>query len=429
MTSARETEPTRRTLLRSLGRGDDVLARAQSRAGALAQLAHPAVLTASSVHAGADGEVVVAVPRIDAIDLAELASRRRPLALEECVWLGAKIGEALEAMHGSGLVHGDVAPANVLLTGDGVMLVDTMSAMLEHESGTPGFRAPERREGATAPGDIYALGMLLRWCATEDASTRIEAWTAPMLVRDPSRRPPAQVAVRALRRCGPAGPVALPVSEDVVASTRARVREQTERIAQGRPWRVRRWVLRGAAGVVVAACAVGIVVAVPRAVDAALPDPTAGSTSVATDGRSERPVSVSARGERTESASVSGERPDAVGTALSMTQARFEALATGDPAALREISAEGAVADQLSDLAHQLEARALRFEGLELTALEATVVEATDTHATASVDYEVSDHRVVDRGTAVEREGYAQSVTMELRWEDGWVLSSVSERG
>src|SRR5262245_62093872 len=79
-------------------------------------------------------------------------------------WL-APVAEALTHLHASDppVVHGDVKPANVLLTPGGrVVLVDfglSSTRGLRPRGGTPGFRAPEVAAGAlpTRAADVYGL--------------------------------------------------------------------------------------------------------------------------------------------------------------------------------------------------------------------------------------------------------------------------------
>ncbi|MHB8696347.1 MAG: protein kinase domain-containing protein, partial [Solirubrobacteraceae bacterium] len=66
--------------------------------------------------------------------------------------------------HDPPIIHGDVKPANLILTRGGrVKLVDfglsSTPGMLARRSGTPGFRAPEIAAGAAASraSDVYAL--------------------------------------------------------------------------------------------------------------------------------------------------------------------------------------------------------------------------------------------------------------------------------
>ena len=71
-------------------------------------------------------------------------------------------------MHARGLVHHDVKPANVMLTGDGAKLVDFgVSAIAGDDTdqllGTPAYLAPERLRGIppSPATDVYALGVVL----------------------------------------------------------------------------------------------------------------------------------------------------------------------------------------------------------------------------------------------------------------------------
>lgn len=86
----------------------------------------------------------------------------------------AQIAEAMAQAHGSGLVHGDLKPSNLIIEADGrVRILDfglarqidplaTQSTSVEENHGTIAYMAPERLSGQ-APSvhtDIYALGVL-----------------------------------------------------------------------------------------------------------------------------------------------------------------------------------------------------------------------------------------------------------------------------
>src|SRR6185312_10275298 len=86
--------------------------------------------------------------------------------------LCAEVASALATAHARGVVHRDVTPANVMLTGSGAKVVDFgISALIGQRDaapdgsllGTPAYLAPERLTGGqvSPAADVYALGLLL----------------------------------------------------------------------------------------------------------------------------------------------------------------------------------------------------------------------------------------------------------------------------
>jgi serine/threonine protein kinase len=92
-----------------------------------------------------------------------------------CAW-AAHAAEALEAAHARGVIHGDVKPANILITADGrVKLMDFgMARVAKRDTGdspllgTPAYWCPEQIMGRPqdARSDIFSLGAVLYEMAT-----------------------------------------------------------------------------------------------------------------------------------------------------------------------------------------------------------------------------------------------------------------------
>ena len=111
-----------------------------------------------------------------------LAGQAKPLAVADLIGLGLGLSRAVAGMHRRGVMHRDITPANVVLSGDGApCLVDfaLASSLAEirpeftHHSeivGTLAYLAPEATGRTGQPvdqrADLYALGATLYELAT-----------------------------------------------------------------------------------------------------------------------------------------------------------------------------------------------------------------------------------------------------------------------
>jgi hypothetical protein len=138
----------------------------------LALVRHPNVVVVhgAGIHGGRVG---LWTDLVEGETLEERLEREGRLSATETVAIGLDLCRALAAIHGAGLVHGDLKASNVLRERGGrIVIADFGSASAhgpgERESlvprtGTPAALAPEVLAGAapSAASDIYAVGTLL----------------------------------------------------------------------------------------------------------------------------------------------------------------------------------------------------------------------------------------------------------------------------
>ena len=141
-----------------------------------ASIEHPNVVPIYA--AGEEGGVpFIAMRYVAGADLARRLAREGRLEPAVAVELIAQVGAGLDAIHAAGLVHRDVKPANVLLSGaedaEHAYITDfgvarnvaTESGLTQTGRfvGTLDYVAPEQISGAAvdARADVYALGCLL----------------------------------------------------------------------------------------------------------------------------------------------------------------------------------------------------------------------------------------------------------------------------
>src|SRR4051794_33280524 len=114
--------------------------------------------------------------------------------------LARELLDALAHIHGAGILHRDVKPANVLVGPDGSpRLTDfgiarsddnTALTLTGQVMGTLRYIAPEVAEGlpATARSDLYSLGVLLSEVAGPDAPAPLGGLLLRMTAPDPAQR-------------------------------------------------------------------------------------------------------------------------------------------------------------------------------------------------------------------------------------------------
>jgi eukaryotic-like serine/threonine-protein kinase len=215
--------------------------RLRREARAAGRLAHPGIARVLDLGEDGAGRPYLVMELLHGESLAARLARAGPLAPAEAVRVVAAAADALEVAHRAGIVHRDVKPGNVFVTGGGdVKLLDFGIASAANEAaltggdllGTAAYLAPERVLGhdATPAADVYALGVLLYELlagrppfagdtGTALAMAHVHARPAPLaavaaqevppalaaaceraLAKDPAARPPSAAALAALLR-------------------------------------------------------------------------------------------------------------------------------------------------------------------------------------------------------------------------------------
>jgi serine/threonine protein kinase len=146
--------------------------RAVREAQLAARLSHPNVVGVYDI-LEEDGRPCIVMELVPFRSLRDAVAEDGPMAPAEAAQVGLSVLAALRAVHGAGVVHRDVKPANILLGPWGrVVLADfgiakaadspalTASGVL---LGSPSYLAPERAHGghADAAADLWALGASL----------------------------------------------------------------------------------------------------------------------------------------------------------------------------------------------------------------------------------------------------------------------------
>lgn len=366
--------------------------------------------------------------------LGALVRAAGPLPVGQVVTVLVPVAQALQSLHGHGVVHGDLSPGNILFTVQGRPAVaDLGSSRLlggpAARTGTPGFAAPELGEGHRGPdgttepdrgldpaADVYSLAAVGWYALTGRAPARTSS-RAPLplvvpdipgevvslleagLDEDPHARPTAERFAMACYRWATPEPVDLyPSASPEVA------RELPTRRRSGPPPRRRRRPVLLAAGAGLALAVAGGVLATGVALPWTASDtPVATEPSESTESTgptespqptesSEAPEPTASRGSP-ESGDPAEESPgtgQTAGIGTSDVAEVVEALGPARAAALASLDRQDVDAYSLPDspayradirLLAELRRRDLRYEDLTMTTEVAGPVERTSADA------------------------------------------------
>ncbi len=140
-----------------------------------ARLQHPAILPLHD-SGQADGYVFYIMPYVEGESLRDRLARQHELTVEETARILSEVLDALAYAHGKGVVHRDIKPDNIMLSGRHALLLDFGVAKAVNDSagpefvtttglalGTPSYMAPEQAvadKQVDHRADLYAVGVV-----------------------------------------------------------------------------------------------------------------------------------------------------------------------------------------------------------------------------------------------------------------------------
>ena len=137
----------------------------------VAKVRHPSVAEVYDLDRLPDGRYLLAMEYVAGETVAQRLERDGPCAIPEAIRVLRIVADALNHVHWSGILHGDLKPQNIMLgAGGDVKLLDfgvahemaQLAAPNAFRSGTLAYMSPDQLLGdALGPAsDIYALGVV-----------------------------------------------------------------------------------------------------------------------------------------------------------------------------------------------------------------------------------------------------------------------------
>lgn len=151
---------------------EDFVLRFRHEAQSAGKLTHPNIVGIYDV--GCDGDIhYIVMEYVEGQTLKQYIQSHPSILIDTAVRIAIDIGNALEEAHDNGIIHCDIKPHNILLTGDGKVKVTDFgiarainsSTVIDKQSilGSVHYLSPEQAAGdkITEKTDIYSLGIVL----------------------------------------------------------------------------------------------------------------------------------------------------------------------------------------------------------------------------------------------------------------------------
>lgn len=148
------------------------------------------------------------MPQVEGETLEERLTREKQLPIEDAIGIAVDVGDALAYAHSMGVVHRDVKPENIMMSGRHAVITDFGIARALAVAGgerltgtgmaigTPAYMSPEQAGGENqvdGRSDVYSLGCVLHHMLTGDPP--FSGSTAQAVMARHVHEPPPSVKV------------------------------------------------------------------------------------------------------------------------------------------------------------------------------------------------------------------------------------------